>query len=222
MYTASTAANRLRPSGRTGRRVAAALVAAAALGLGATACGQDDGSANGAASSNSSASSSASNSSNASASQHDSASAESGKGSSGGSSNNAAAQGQHSGTSPAKSGTGGKAAPEGSGVANAGNHRLIEGKMSYLAPGKLMVKPDDGGKPVKFEVANAVEIRGAAAICGGADGTVTIGKDGYGTKRCDVDQLEKAAKTDSVVVRVTMDTTSDIAVPDLVEEKYHP
>ncbi|MFE7119448.1 hypothetical protein ACFU99_28940 [Streptomyces sp. NPDC057654] len=210
MYTASTAANRLRPSGRTGRRVAAALVAAAALGLGATACGQGDGdgAAKGAGSSN------ASNSSGASASQHDSASsATSQDGAAGNSSNDSAAQGHNSGS---------KSAPEGGGVANAGNHQVIVGKMSYLAPSKLLVKPEDGGKAREFDVANAMEIRGAAAICGGADGTVTIGKDGYGTKRCTADQLEKAAKTGSVVVRVTMNTTSGVPVPDLVEEKYHP
>ncbi|MEV0263904.1 hypothetical protein AB0I49_21550 [Streptomyces sp. NPDC050617] len=219
MYTASTAANRLRTSGRTGRRVAAALVAAAALGLGVTACGQGDGSANGAGSSNSANSSDSSNSSNssnsgsASASQHDSASsATSRNGSAGGSSNSSAAQG-HSGS---------ESAPEGSGVANAGNHRVIVGKMSYLAPGKLLVKPEDGGKAREFDVSNAVEVRGAAAICGGADGSVKIGEDGYGTKRCTGDQLEKAAKTGSVVVRVTMEAKSDIPVPDLIEEKYHP
>ncbi|WP_055545465.1 hypothetical protein [Streptomyces sp. NBRC 110028] len=188
--------NRLR--GRAGRRIAATIVAAAALGLGATACGPDDGAA------------SSSSSSKAPASQDASTQSTSGGGSS--ASDNSATQGQNGGESPA----------EGGGVANAGNHKVVVGKMSYLAPGKLIVKPEDGSTDQAFLVANATKILGAAAICsddGGAGGA-SIGDDGYGTAKCTVDELEKAAKTNSVTVRVTMDRKSGAA--ETVEEKYHP
>jgi hypothetical protein len=108
----------------------------------------------------------------------------------------------------------------GSGVANAGDHRTIVGRLQYLAPGKLIVQPQSGGTDQAFLVSNATQILGAAAICGPADGRVTIGGDGYGTSKCTVDQLETAAKTDSVIVRVTMNPTSGGA--ETVEEKYHP
>lgn len=49
---------------------------------------------------------------------------------------------------------------------------------------------------------------------------MSIGGDGYGTSKCTVEQLEKAAKTGSVTVRVTMDTKSGAG--ETVEEKYHP
>ncbi|MFF3744710.1 hypothetical protein ACWDFH_20560 [Streptomyces kronopolitis] len=71
-----------------------------------------------------------------------------------------------------------------------------------------------------FFVANATRILGAAAICSADSGSVSIGQDGYGTSKCTVDQLEKAAKTSSVTVRVTMSTKSGAA--ETVEEKYHP
>ncbi|MFF7649135.1 hypothetical protein ACFZCY_04630 [Streptomyces sp. NPDC007983] len=201
----NTATNRLR--GRAGRRIAATIVAAAALGLGATACGPDDGAA------------SSSSSSNAPASQDASASTQSTSGGSS-SSDNSAKQGQDGGKSTG--GTGSESPSEGGGVANAGNHQVIVGKMSYLAPGKLTVKPESGGMEQAFFVANATKILGAAAICsddGGAGGA-SIGDDGYGTAKCTVDELEKAAKTNSVTVRVTMDRKSGAA--ETVEEKYHP
>ncbi len=108
----------------------------------------------------------------------------------------------------------------GSGVANAGNHRTIVGTLQYLAPGKLIVKPQGGGTDQAFLVSDATRILGAAAICSDTDGRVTIGGDGYGTSKCTVDQLEKAAKTNSVTVRVTMNPQSGGA--ETVEEKYHP
>jgi hypothetical protein len=111
-------------------------------------------------------------------------------------------------------------ASAGSGVATAGDHRTIVGTLGYLAPGKLIVKPQSGGTEQAFLVSNATQILGAAAICGPADGRVTIGDDGYGTSKCTVDQLETAAKTDSVTVRVTMNPQSGGA--ETVEEKYHP
>lgn len=132
-------------------------------------------------------------------------------------------QGQDGDTSDtaASAGTAGKSAPDGSGVANAGNHRTIVGKLEYLAPGKLIVKPEDGGTDQAFLVSNATQVLGAAAICSDdPDGGVPLGDDGYGTAKCTVAQLEKAAKTGSVTVRVTMSTKSGAG--ETVEEKYHP
>jgi hypothetical protein len=108
----------------------------------------------------------------------------------------------------------------GGGVANAGDQRTIVGTLQYLAPGKLIVKPQGGGTDQAFLVSNATQILGAAAICSDTDGSVTIGGDGYGTSKCTVDQLETAAKTGSVTVRVTMNSKSGGA--ETVEEKYHP
>jgi hypothetical protein len=111
-------------------------------------------------------------------------------------------------------------ASAGGGVANAGDQRTIVGTLQYLAPGKLIVKLQDGGTDQAFLVSNATQILGAAAICSNTDGGVTIGGDGYGTSKCTVDQLETAAKTSSVTVRVTMNSKSGGA--ETVEEKYHP
>ncbi|MER7395030.1 hypothetical protein ABT381_05895 [Streptomyces sp. NPDC000151] len=206
----ATATKRFRS--RAGRRIAAAVVAAAALGLGATACGQGSGEAGAADSSGSSA---------ATDSQHSSASPQP---TSGSSSDNSGPQGQDGGkptTAPPAAGTGSESAPAGGGVANAGNHRTIVGKLEYLAPGKLIVKPQDGGTDQAFFVANATKILGAAAICSDdPDDGVSLGDDGYGTAKCTVEQLEKAAKTGSVTVRVTMSTKSGAG--ETVEEKYHP
>jgi hypothetical protein len=110
-------------------------------------------------------------------------------------------------------------ASAGGGVANAGDQRTIVGTLEYLAPGKLIVKPQGGGTDQAFLISNATQILGAAAICGPGD-SVTIGSDGYGTSKCTVDQLETAAKTGSVTVRVTMNVNSGGA--ETVEEKYHP
>ena len=170
----NTLTNRLR--GRAGRRIAVTIVAAAALGLGATACGPDDA---------------------------------------------AGASGSSTQSTAGSSSDGGKSTG-GGGVANAGNHHTLVGTMSYLAPGKLTVKPEGGATEQAFLVSNATKILGAAAICsddGGAGGA-SIGDDGYGTAKCTVDELEKAAKTNSVTIRVTTDRKSGAA--ETVEEKYHP
>ncbi|MGI5469902.1 hypothetical protein [Streptomyces sp. CA-132043] len=106
-------------------------------------------------------------------------------------------------------------------MANAGNHKTVVGKLEYMAPGKLIVKPEDGSMDQAFFVANATKVLGAASICSDdPDGGVSLGDDGYGTAECTVEQLEKAAKTGSVTVRVTMSTKSGAA--ETVEEKYHP
>ncbi|MFJ9854417.1 hypothetical protein [Streptomyces sp. NPDC101150] len=200
MNTAAT--NRFR--GRSGRRLAAALIAATALGLTTTACGPSD-------ASDSSASAQPTN---------------------GSSSDNSGTQGNNGGTptkapsgsNGASSSTGGTTGSNGTtgggGSAHAGNELTLVGKLQYLAPGKLIVKPEGGGTDQAFLVANATTVLGAAAICSDDSGSVSVGGDGYGTAKCTVDQLEKAAKTNSVTVRVTMDRKSGGA--DTVEEKYHP
>lgn len=202
----STAPFTQRFRGRAGRRIATALVAAAALGLGATACGEGTGAAGG-------GSSAASDAQHAPAADRATGGASGGTGSQGAS----GSPGQIDGK-PAK--TGSRSGSAGGGAAQAGNHRTIVGTLEYLAPGKLIVKPQGGGTDQAFLVANATAILGAAAICSDDSGSVSIGKDGYGTSECSVEQLEKAAKTGSVTVRVTMDTKSGAA--ETVEEKYHP
>ncbi|MCQ8195280.1 hypothetical protein [Streptomyces rugosispiralis] len=206
MNTATT--KRFR--GRAGRRIAAAIVAAAALGLGATACGPDDSESAG-----SSSSSAAPASQDASATaQSTGGTAKEGSATGGSSSDSSGPQGQNGG------GTGGGSASSGGGVANAGNHHTYVGKLQYLAPGKLIVHPEDGSTDQAFYVSNATQIFGAAAICGEESGHVALGEDGYGTTKCTADDLEKAAKTGSVTVRVTLSTKS--AGAETVEEKYHP
>ncbi|MFD9812873.1 hypothetical protein [Streptomyces sp. NPDC059080] len=192
MITAT--AHRFR--GRAGRRIALAVAAAAALGMGVTACGQGD---TGAGKVNSSAAS------------EDSSRSQSADGSGGQA--RSAGSGEHTTTGGDSGGsTGGGAAQ--------GGERTIVGKLSYLAPGKLIVKPDSGGMDQAFLVANATRVLGAAAICGDPEGNVSIDKEGFGTYKCDVEQLETAAKTNSVTVRVTMD--SKLGAADVVAEKYHP
>ncbi|MEU0840073.1 hypothetical protein ABZ370_11440 [Streptomyces sp. NPDC005962] len=195
----NTATNRFR--GRAGRRLAATILAAAALGLGATACGPDDGA----------------DASGSSSSQEASASTQP----TGGNSSDDSGKSDNSG-SQSQNGEEASAPPaEGGGVANAGNQRTIVGTLKYLAPGKMTVKPEEGGMEQEFLVANATNILGAATICSDdPDGGVSIGDDGYGTAKCSVDELETAAKKNHVTVRVTMDTKSGGA--NSVEEKYHP
>ncbi|MEV6564803.1 hypothetical protein [Streptomyces kronopolitis] len=210
--------------GRAGRRIAAAVLAAAALGLGTTACGPDSGAtgADGSAGS-SSAAGSAHHPASPQSSSGSSSDAAASQGQAGGKSAAGSSAGQASGTGAgAKTGgdTGGGAASGGGGVAHAGNHRTIVGKLSYLAPGKLTVTPEGGGREQAFLISNATRVLGAAAICSDADGNVAIGGDGYGTRKCTVEQLEKAARTGSVTVRVTMDAKSGGG--ETVEEKYHP
>ncbi|MFK4183242.1 hypothetical protein ACI2L4_04360 [Streptomyces sparsogenes] len=216
----STATTTKRFRGRAGRRIAAALVAAAALGLGATACGPED--SKSAGSPASSAAQDASQDTSATGESTDQSTGGSAKGSSstGGSSSDGSGSDGSGSQSQKGGGTGGGSASPGGGVANAGNHRTFVGKLKYLAPGKLIVHPDDGSTDQAFYIANATQIRGAAAICSDDPGRVSLGPDGYGTAKCTPDELEKAAKTGSVTVRVTLSTKS--AGAEVVEEKYHP
>ncbi|WP_329138353.1 hypothetical protein OG552_30460 [Streptomyces sp. NBC_01476] len=111
-------------------------------------------------------------------------------------------------------------ASAGNGVANAGDQRTVVGRLDYLVPGKLIVKPQDGGTGQEFSITNATQVLGAAAICSDDPGSVSMGGDGYGTSKCTLAELETAARTGSVTVRVTMNSKSGSA--ETVEEKYHP
>ncbi|MEU5302926.1 hypothetical protein ACH4YO_29420 [Streptomyces noursei] len=206
----ATPANRFR--GRTGRRIAVTIVAAAALGLGVTACGQGSGTPGAAGTAAPTQPTGGSSSDNTGAQGHNG-----GRSAATPSTGRTSGTGAHAGNGGA---TGNQSASGGGGVAHAGNHRTLVGTLGYLAPGKLTVKPQGGGMEQAFFVANATRILGAAAICSVDGGSVTIGTDGYGTSKCTVEQLEKAAKTDSVTVRVTMDRKSGAA--ETVAEKYHP
>ncbi|MFJ9773950.1 hypothetical protein ACIRVF_22380 [Kitasatospora sp. NPDC101157] len=93
------------------------------------------------------------------------------------------------------------------------------GKLSYLAPGKLMVKPDNGGADQAFMFNSTTKVLGAAAICSPDGSTVTKDSQGYGTTSCTTDQLETAAKTGAVTVRVTLD--SSLGIAQTIAEKYH-
>ncbi|MFE7118049.1 hypothetical protein ACFU99_21795 [Streptomyces sp. NPDC057654] len=92
------------------------------------------------------------------------------------------------------------------------------GTLKYLAPGKVTVAPKSGGMEQAFYVGPHTKVLGAAAICGGADGTVTIDSKGYGTKPCTLKQLTKAAKTNAVEVRAIVKN----GVATTIAEHYHP
>ena len=113
-----------------------------------------------------------------------------------------------------------KSSSTASGGGTTSDRLTIVGTLQYLAPGKFIVHPDDGGTDQAFYVSNATQILGAAAICGDPNGNVTIGADDYGTTKCTADQLETASKSNSVKVRVIMDRkTFDVLS---VAERYHP
>jgi hypothetical protein len=128
--------------------------------------------------------------------------------------------GEETGTCPAVESSDSSGSSDGSGGSDDGRQSTLVGKMSYLAPGKLIVKPDNGGTDQAFMISNATTVLGAAAICGADDGNVTMDSNGYGTTKCTVDQLETAAKTGAVTVRVTLD--SSLAAAVTIAEKYHP
>ncbi|KOG88196.1 hypothetical protein [Streptomyces varsoviensis] len=91
------------------------------------------------------------------------------------------------------------------------------GTLKYLAPGKVTVAPKSGMEQ-GFHVGPHTKVLGAAAICGGPDGNVTIDSKGDGTTPCTLKQLMKAAKTDAVKVRATVKN----GVATTIAEHYHP
>ncbi|MEX2969909.1 hypothetical protein [Streptomyces sp. C184] len=124
-------------------------------------------------------------------------------------------------TSGAGTGTGsaaGSGAADGSGSAShgKGGNGTWTGVLKYLAPGKLTVTPASGTEQAFF-VGSGTKTLGAATICA-SNGNVTVDSSGYGTSPCTEEQLEKAAKMDSVEVRVT----AEGGVATRIAEHYHP
>ncbi|KOT85377.1 hypothetical protein ADK70_21415 [Streptomyces rimosus subsp. pseudoverticillatus] len=117
-----------------------------------------------------------------------------------------------SGGSTGSTGSGG-----GTGTGRKGANVTLNGTLKYLAPGKYTVAPESGMEQAFF-VATDTRILGATTICGGPDGRVTIDKSSYGTTTCTTDDLEKAAKMNTVKVRVTVKK----GIATQVVERYHP
>ncbi|MGW7486492.1 hypothetical protein [Streptomyces sp. NPDC054786] len=119
------------------------------------------------------------------------------------------------GTSGAGAGSGSAddagSAPHGKGVSGTWN-----GVLKYLAPGKLTVAPASGAEQ-GFFVDSQTKALGAAAMCA-SNGNVTMDDSGYGTSPCTAAQLEKAAKMNSLDVRVTVED----GVATKIVEHYHP
>ncbi|MEU6328591.1 hypothetical protein ABZ851_15145 [Streptomyces sp. NPDC047049] len=103
-------------------------------------------------------------------------------------------------------------APDDKGVSGTWN-----GVLKYLTPGKMIVAPDSGAEQ-RFAIGPQTKALGAAAMCGGPDGDVTMDKDGYGTSPCTESQLDEAARMNSLNVRVTVED----GVATKVAEHYHP
>ncbi|KOG52822.1 hypothetical protein ADK76_30780 [Streptomyces griseoflavus] len=126
-----------------------------------------------------------------------------------------------SGSGHRGSGTSGGSGSTGSGSGTAtgrkGGNVTLNGTLKYLAPGKYTVAPESGMEQAFF-VTTDTRILGATTICGGPDGRVTIDKGSYGTTTCTTDDLEKAAKMNTVKVRVTVRK----GIATQVVERYHP
>ncbi|MFI9079754.1 hypothetical protein ACIGW8_25340 [Streptomyces sioyaensis] len=114
--------------------------------------------------------------------------------------------------------TAGSGAADGSGPAShgKGGNGTWTGVLKYLAPGKLTVTPASGTEQAFF-VGSGTKTLGAATICA-SNGNVTVDSSGYGTSPCTEEQLEKAAKRDSVEVRVTVEG----GVATRIAEHYRP
>ncbi|WP_030675151.1 hypothetical protein [Streptomyces rimosus] len=214
---------------RRGRRIAAAsVVAIAAFSL--TACnapGGDDPKPGKSAASEAPGNGTAGNGTAG----NDTSGTSGGSGSSGGSgatggSGSSGGTGSTGGSGSAGGGTGaagstgsgsGKGTGTGTGTGHKGGNVTVNGTLKYLAPGKYTVAPESGMEQAFF-TATDTRILGATTICGGPDGTVTIDKGSYGTTSCTEEQLEKAAKRNTVKVRVTVRK----GIATQVVERYHP
>ncbi|KAA6221260.1 hypothetical protein CP973_04060 [Streptomyces albofaciens JCM 4342] len=119
--------------------------------------------------------------------------------------------------SAGSTGSTGSGGGTGTGTGHQGGTTTLNGTLKYLAPGKYTVAPESGMEQAFF-VATDTRILGATTICGGPDGRVTIDKGSYGTTTCTTDDLEKAAKKNTVKVRVTVRK----GVAAKVVEHYHP
>lgn len=102
--------------------------------------------------------------------------------------------------------------PDGNSVSGTWN-----GVLKYLAPGKMTVAPASGAEQ-GFSIGPETKALGAAAMCGGPDGDVTMDESGYGTSPCTESQLDEAARMNSLEVRVTVED----GIATTVAEHYHP
>lgn len=109
----------------------------------------------------------------------------------------------------------GSAAGSGSAANGKGVSGTFNGVLNYLAPGKLTVTPKSGTEQAFF-VSTQTKTLGAAAICA-SNGNVTADDSGYGTSPCTESQLEKAAKMNSIEVRVTLQG----GIATKIAERYH-
>ncbi|TXC98588.1 hypothetical protein [Streptomyces sp. ISID311] len=136
----------------------------------------------------------------------------------GASGNKAGGDSPTSGTGTDTGSAAGSGAADGSGSAShgKGGNGTWTGVLKYLAPGKLTVTPASGTEQAFF-VGSDTKTLGAATICA-SNGNVTMDSSGYGTSPCTEEQLEKAAKMDSVEVRVTVEG----GVATRIAEHYHP
>ncbi|MFI7005857.1 hypothetical protein [Streptomyces sp. NPDC050145] len=190
------------------KNTAFAVAAVAALAFSLTACNDGDGTRDsGAAAPSNSASGSPAPQSPDSADSTDGKPAGDGQsdssgGTSGGGTGDSAATGNPAPDTGAK----------GECVNTGGADGCYTGTLNYLADHKMTVGDQE------FLVENSTRILGAAAICGGADGSVTADNNA-GTTPCTYDQLVTASKTNSVTVRVVKDADGVAAT---VTELYHP
>ncbi|TJZ59179.1 hypothetical protein FCH28_03520 [Streptomyces piniterrae] len=211
---ANASASTARSGFRRGRRVAAAsLIAVAALSL--TACqGGEDGKDGAKASKVVSSPDAADKGSSSGGASVAPGKNETGngneKGSRTGAGNGSGGGGEIGSTDQGGSAGSGTTAGQGKGVSGTFN-----GTLNYLAPGKLTVRPKSGTEQAFF-VSTQTKTLGAAGICS-SKGNVTADGSGYGTSPCTEAQLEKAAKMNSIEVRVTLQS----GVATKIVERYH-
>ncbi|MFE0178316.1 hypothetical protein ACFWZ2_39020 [Streptomyces sp. NPDC059002] len=186
------------------RNATLALAATAALAFSLTACNDGEGTKDSGAASSSSTSTSKESTAPAPKGSSDSGSSGS-TGSGESSSSDSGVVGSDSGGAGDDTGAKGE-------CINTGTEGCFTGTLSYLAEYKMMVDNQE------FEVGDDTQIRGAAAICGGSDGSVTADNN-VGTTACTYDQLVKAAKLGTVKVRVVKGSGGPAAS---VKEIYHP
>ncbi|MEV0375573.1 hypothetical protein AB0I10_38490 [Streptomyces sp. NPDC050636] len=195
---------------RRGRRVAAAsLIAVAALSLTACQGAEDDTKADKVSSSSDAAGKGASSGGESVTPGKNGAQDGGGNGGNGSGAGTGGNTGGNTGggstSNAGKDGAGtssGSAAGSGDASNGKGVNGTFNGVLNYLAPGKLTVSPKSGTEQAFF-VSTQTKTLGAAGICA-SNGNVTADDSGYGTSPCTESQLEKAAKMNSIEVRVTL------------------
>lgn len=200
------------------RNTMLAIAATAALAFSLTACNNGEGTKDaGAAGSSASTSASTSPSTSTSTSPSKESAAPTSKGSQGKGSQGSGSSGSTgSGSSGSVAGSASGGAGDDTGAKgeciNSGTEGCFTGTLSYLAEYKMMVNNQ------AFDVSGDTQIRGAAAICGAADGSVTADNN-VGTTKCTYNKLVKAAKMGTVKVRVIKGADG---LASSVREIYHP